>query len=379
MNVLIFKNATIVNHDQTIYNGFIKIEQGVISKIGTSSIDEGIDLNGKYILPGFIDIHTHGTNGCDIMDGTKESLDLIVTSLPKEGTTSFLATTLTMSYDKLIAVVKNVNNFKPNPNGAKILGIHLEGPYVNCAYKGAQNDAYIQVPSITSLEQLLIASGDTIKTITYAPELAGTDFTDYVVSKNIVPSCGHSAATMEQVLQHVEHGLKNITHFHNGQTPHHHRTPGVVSAGLYSDQLYTELIVDGVHLHKDTVKLTHKIKTKDNIYLITDSMSAKNLKNGTYDLGGLEVIKTDDEVRTKDGNLAGSILHLDRAIKNMMEYTKCSINEIVSMSSYNQAKMLQMEDRIGYLGIGYPGDFIVLDHNFNLEETYINGKRVYKK
>lgn len=375
---MILKNATIINHDETIQNGYIEIKNGKIVNMGTSYEGEGIDLQGKYILPGFIDIHIHGGFGHDVMDGTKEALDALVSNLPSEGTTSFLATTLTMSQEKLKAVVKTIADYESDVTGSTILGIHLEGPYVNCAFKGAQNESFIQVPTKESLQELLDVAKGKVKSITYAPELASTDFTDFLVENNIVPSCGHSAASMDEVLTHQQHGLKNITHFHNGQSPHHHRTPGVVSAGLYSDDISVELIVDGIHVSKDAVKLTHKIKSKDRIYLITDSMRAKGLEDGVHDLGGLDVIKKDNEVRTLSGSLAGSILELDNAARNMKSFTDCSINEIVSMTSYNQAQMLKL-DNLGKIAKDYQADFVVLDQDLHLEQTYIKGVLEYNK
>lgn len=371
---MIIKNIKIVNYDQTIENGFVEIKNGKIINIGKDyqGLEEAIE--GEYLLPGFIDIHTHGTNGFDVMDATKEALDSMVLKLPKEGVTSFLATTLTMSQDKLIAAIKNVVDYKEDKTGASILGIHLEGPYVNCKYKGAQNEDYIQEASEESFNELLKHANGFIKIVTYAPELTKVQFTDYLVKNNIIPSAGHSGASMACILEHVEHGLKNITHFHNGQSGHHHRHPGVVSAGLYSDDISVELIVDGHHIDKDVVKLVHKLKKSDHIFLITDSMRAKNLEDGAYSLGGLDVVKKNGVVRTSSGGLAGSILTMDNAVKNMTEFTACSMNEIVSMTSYNQAKLLGLSHNLGKIAPGYKADLLVFDKELNLTHTICKGQ-----
>ncbi len=374
---MILKNATIVNALSTLEHGYIKIQNGKIVEVGTDCREDGIDLQENYVLPGFIDMHIHGTNGVDVMDGTVEALDIMTSNLIKEGTTSFLPTTLTMSKDKIKHAIQNVVKYRGNPKGSKILGIHLEGPFVNKKFKGAQNESYIQQPTISYLQELLDLADGKIKNITYACEEAPLEFTKFLVENKIIPSVGHSSATMEEVLNHVNYGLKNVTHFHNGQSPHNHRFPGVVSAGFYSDELTTEMIVDGVHLHKDVVKMTHKIKTKDRILLITDSMMAKGLGNGSYTLGGLNVVKTDTEVRAESGSLAGSILKMSDAVKNMLAFTECSINEIVSMTSYNQAKQLKIDDQLGKIEAGYTADLVVLDKTFQLIQTIREGITVY--
>ncbi|PAT01431.1 N-acetylglucosamine-6-phosphate deacetylase [Candidatus Izimaplasma bacterium ZiA1] len=377
---MILKNVTIINANNTIKNGYIVINDNLIVSVGKNyQGNDGIDLLGKYVLPGFVDFHVHGTNGVDVMDCTKEALDTMRISLPSEGTTSFLATTLTMDKDRISSALKNVGDYHSDLPGANIVGVHLEGPFINCKYKGAQNEAFIQKPSIKLFEEYYEASNRKIKAVTYAVEEAGLEFTKHLSDLGVVPSVGHSAATMNDCVNHIEKGLKSITHFHNGQTPHHHRTPGVVSAGLYSDDIYTEIIVDGVHLHKDTVKLVYKIKTRDRIMLITDAMSAKNLPNGNYMLGGLDVVKTDTEVRTLSGSLAGSILQISKAITNMIDFTGCTINDIVQMTSLNQATLLNLDSKIGKIEEGYVADLVVLDKDYRVLNTICQGVSVFEK
>lgn len=377
---MIIKNIEIVNHNEIIKNGYIVIENDIIKEIGSDYQGSGIDLEGKRVLPGFIDIHIHGTKGSDAMDGTKEAIETIMKGVIQEGTTSFLATTLTMSEKKIIQVCKNVASFHElNEGSARLLGMHLEGPFINVKYKGAQNEKYVQKPNKETLDKFIEASNNRVKVMTYAPELADTEFTAYMVEKGIVPSAGHSSATMAEVLEHVKYGLKDITHFHNGQSGHHHRTPGVVSAGFACKDLNTEIIVDGNHLHRDTVKMTFDIKTKDKVLLITDGMRAKCMPDGIYDLGGLDCVKTDKEVRTSDGSLAGSILEMSDAINNMMDFSGCNLMDIATMASYNQAKLLKEDHRLGVIKEGYLADFVILDENNQLYETFVNGKSVYKK
>jgi len=376
---MIIKNIKIINHDAVIENGFIEIRDDKIVNIGQNYTGTEDSISGEYALPGFIDIHIHGTNGHDVMDGTTEALDALTMNLPKEGTTSFLATTLTMSESKLKKAIANIADFKSDKVGAQILGIHLEGPYVNCSFKGAQNEKFIQKPSIESISELLKEADGLVKLVTYAPEKTDVSFTKFLADNNIIPSVGHSGATMSEVLEHVEYGLTNITHFQNRQSGHHHRHPGVVSAGFYSDTLNTELIVDGIHVNKDAVKVVYKVKTKDRILLITDSVRAKGLRDGTYNLGGLDITKSEGAVRTTTGALAGSILSLNDAVKNMMDYTGCTLHEIVSMTSYNQAKLLQVDNTLGTIAPGYDADIVILDKNLNILYTFCKGQQAYKK
>jgi N-acetylglucosamine-6-phosphate deacetylase len=261
--------------------------------------------------------------------------------------------------------------------GAEMLGIHLEGPFISKSFKGAQNEKYIVNPEIKLLKEFNEKSGNQIKVVTYAVEEASLEFTKNLKSMGIIPSVGHSGASFEQVMNHVSNGLSHITHFSNGQSPHHHRTPGVVSAGLYSDDLHTEIIVDGVHIHKDAVKMIHKVKGASNILLITDSMRAKRMPNGNYNLGGLDVVKTDTEVRTDYGSLAGSILSMDLAVRNMIKFTDCSLNEIAQMTSYNQAKSLGIESSRGSIEEGKIADLVVLNKNLEVIMTICKGKVVY--
>ncbi|XMB87111.1 N-acetylglucosamine-6-phosphate deacetylase [Mycoplasmatota bacterium WC44] len=377
---MIYKNAKIIRPDETIINGFIEIDNGKITNIGSNYHgDNGIDLEGKSILPGFIDFHIHGSNGSDVMDCTHESLETMVVNLPSDGTTSFLATTLTMELYVIKNAIKNIVDYKSDKLGANLIGIHLEGPFINNKFKGAQNEKYLLEPSVDIMEELLAIASGRVKAMTYAVEKADLNFTRYLKENNIVPSVGHSSATMSEVLEHSKVGLSNITHMHNGQSPHHHRNPGVVSAGLFSDDIYSELIVDGVHLHPDTVRLVLKVKGRDKILLISDSMMAKGLENGIYSLGGLEVAKNDTEVRTESGSLAGSILKLNVAVKNMIEFTGCSLNDISVMTSLNQAKLLGLDDFLGKVEKGYNADLVILDDDYSIYKTICNGIEVYSK
>ena len=363
---------------KVLTNTSIFISNGKISDSG----EELIIPKGYYAVPGFIDVHIHGSNGSDAMDGTFETLDIIVKSLAKEGVTSFLPTTMTQDPDNINKALINISNYMENNNiqgQPEILGVHLEGPFINCHHKGAQPDKFIISPEVESFKSFNTKSNNNIKKVTYAPELdANFEFTKYLAENNIVPSVGHSSATFDEVSNAISFGLSSVTHFHNGQSPHHHRTPGVVTAGFTFDELNTEIIVDGVHLHPNTVKSIIKIKGANNVTLITDAMRAKGLEDGDYELGGQKVIKVKNEVRLESGSLAGSVNTMIDSIKNVMKFSGCSLEDGVTMASTNPAKSLGLLCKKGSLDIGKDADIVILDNNYNVVKTICRGKVAFE-
>ncbi len=376
---MILKNARIVLHNKVIEDGYLEIEQDKIKEIGTSYNGEGINLNGAYLMPGFIDLHIHGRSGYDIINGTYEAISTIIKDLPSEGTTGFLPTTLTIPHDELDNTIINVINHDKSIKGAKVYGIHLEGPFINEKFKGAQNPNYIVEATVDKVANWQKIGKNKIKQITYAVEKTNVEFTKYLADSNIIASVGHSDASFSETMKHVESGLSHITHYHNGQSGHHHRNPGIVTAGFYSDKLATELICDGIHIHPDVVKTVFKIKGRDKIILITDSMAAKGMPDGQYKLGGLDVNKSKSEVRLLDGTLAGSCLEMNRAVKNFIEFTSASICDVSVMTSRNQAIALGIDDKVGTIDVGYIADITVLNENFDVVMTLVNGEIVYTK
>ncbi len=376
---MILKNAKIVLHDKIIENGYLEIEREKIRKIGNNYEGEGINLDGAYLMPGFIDLHIHGRSGYDIIEGTSEAINSIIRDLPSEGTTGFLATTLTVAKDELNNAIKNVINYDKTLKGAEVYGIHLEGPFINEKFKGAQNANYIENASIEQIKYWQKIGNNSIKKVTYAIEKTNTEFTKYLVDDNIIASVGHSDANFSEVIKHTGNGLSSITHFHNGQSGHHHRNPGVVTAGFYSDELSTEIICDGIHIHPDVLKTIFKIKGRDNIIMITDSMAAKGMPDGEYKLGGLDVSKKGSEVRLSDGTLAGSCLEMNKAVKNFLQFTNASICDVSVMTSKNQAIALGIDNKVGSIKENYIANITVLDESFDVIMTLVHGEVVYKK
>ncbi|MBY0121828.1 N-acetylglucosamine-6-phosphate deacetylase [Bacillus sp. S/N-304-OC-R1] len=390
MDKLIILNTTVYSEDDVITKGYIKIEAGKIAELG--NMKELDDIQDYKVLsfpmnysaiPGLIDVHIHGVNGVDVMDATKEALETMAAVLPREGTTSFLATTMTQSKEAIENALINAGEFIENQvdhNKAEILGIHLEGPFVNKKMAGAQPVQYIIDPQVELFKKWQKLSKGYIKLVTLAPEIdGGLKLTKYLKGTGVIASIGHSQSTYEEAVHAIEAGATHATHLFNQMSGLHHREPGIVGAVFLRGELKAELIADGVHVKPEVVKLTHKMIGTDRIILITDSMRAKCLKNGTYDLGGQEVTVKDGKAVLREGTLAGSILKLGQAIKNMMSYTGCSLEDVIEMGSANPAKQLNVFHRKGSLAVGKDADLVILDGNKDVYMTLCHGSIAYDK
>ncbi|MBS4212339.1 N-acetylglucosamine-6-phosphate deacetylase [Neobacillus rhizophilus] len=389
-NLILIKDIKIYTEDRIIEKGYIKIENNHIIEVGRLEdlSNEGnfeiIEVPSNYIaVPGFIDVHIHGVNGADTMDATKEALDNMASSLPGEGTTSFLATTMTHEPEQIEKAVINAGDYisnQPDKGQAEILGIHLEGPFVNASRAGAQPAQYIIDPNLSLLKEWQERSNGMIKLVTLAPERpGGLEMVRYLRENGIIASIGHSDATFEEVGEAVKAGANHVTHLFNQMRGLHHREPGIVGAAFLHDELKAEMIVDGVHVHPEMVKLAFKQKQSEGIILITDSMRAKCLKNGHYDLGGQEVTVKDGKATLADGTLAGSILKLGHAVKNVLSFTGCTLEEAVQMVSVNPAKQLNIYDKKGSIAAGKDADIVILDHNMEIFMTLCRGAVAFKK
>lgn len=330
-----------------------------------------------YLVPGFIDCHIHGAGGCDVMDASVDALTTISTCLAKEGVTSFLATTMTATSDDIIAALQVIPKAQAQQQGAEILGVHLEGPFISKEKMGAQLGEKVCEPDIGLFHQWQTASGNTIKLVTLAPEVHNAAaFIQEVTQQGVIASMGHSDATYEQANHAVMHGCTHATHLFNAMRGLHHREPGVVGAALLADTVTAELIADGEHLHPAIYPLALRMKGRENIVLVTDAIRAKCMPDGTYDLGGQEVAVTNSKVTLADGTLAGSVLTMPQAIKNMMQFTGCSLADAVAMASYNPAHQLKVDDRKGTIEVGKDADLVVLDAELNVQLTVCRGAAV---
>lgn len=376
-----FNNALIYVEGKGIVRTNLSFDDKIISIDDKKSFDNGIDIpQDAIVVPGFIDEHIHGAMGYDAMDGTIDAFHSISKALVKEGTTTFLATTMTVAEDKIKTSLKNINEFcKMNYNdGATLLGVHLEGPFISVKFKGAQAEESIKQPDIKLIDEFSAISGNRIKIVTLAPECEGaTDFIKHITSNGIVASMGHSSAGYQDVINGMNAGATNITHTYNAQSPLHHREIGVVGSALLIDGLRTELIADTIHVSVPAIKVLLKNKPKDKVILITDSMRAKGLSDGISELGGQKVIVKNGEARLENGTLAGSILKMNVAVKNMVEKVGVKIEDAIDFATINPAKSLGIENKVGSIKIGKNADFTILDKDFNVIKTIINGKEMF--
>jgi len=336
---------------------------------------EVIDAQGNYLSPGFIDIHIHGSGGADVMDATFGALETISTTLPQTGTTSFLATTMTMSKEHIDNALQNIQNNSEDVTGANILGIHLEGPFINAAKHGAQDQRYVQKPNTALIENYL----DTVKMITIAPEVNGAEaFVKYLTKDypHIVLSIGHSDADYEQSTESFTWGVSHATHLFNAMTPYHHREPGIVGAVFDTEDVSCDIIADLIHTHPSILELTHKIK-KEKLLLITDAMRAGCMKCGTYDLGGQSVKVDNGKATLKDGTLAGSVLKMNEALLTMTKHTSMTRVEAVNAVTKIPAEKLGVQK--GTLKQGYDADIVIFDEDFSIISTIIAGEVKYRR
>ncbi len=357
-----------------------KIIHALISKTAINAYPsaEIIEFPSAYhIVPGFIDMHIHGACGKDVMDASFAALTEIGQALAAEGTTAYLATTMTAPIDEIDNVLSHVRKYCDRQQevvAAEVLGVHLEGPFLSPDKVGAQRSDFILDPDIRQVEHWQKISNNIIKLVTLAPELANSlEFIDYLKQHNILASIGHSDATFSEAMNAIAAGCTHVTHLFNAMRGIHQREPGVVTAALLSETVMAELIVDGVHLHPAIVQLILKIKSSDKLVLVTDAMRAQCLGDGRYDLGGQVVTVKNNIARLADGTLAGSTLTMSAAVKNMLQFTACDFSDVIKMSAENPAKALGVYHRKGSLAEGKDADIVVLDERLNIMLTLCMG------
>jgi N-acetylglucosamine-6-phosphate deacetylase len=376
---MLIKNCNII-YLNTIENGSLLIENGKIKEINpVNCSDENVlDADGLYLSPGFIDVHIHGAGGFDTMDGTSESINTIAKTILKHGTTSFTPTTMTVSTDairKSLEVIKKLK--EEGSEGAHVLGVHLEGPFVSHKAIGAQNPDYLLTPSIPVYNDMVKDYEDTIVSITLAPEVDGAkELIKYLSNKGVICSLGHTNATYEEVMDAIECGASHSTHLFNAMTPLNHRNPGVVGA-IFDSNITTETISDGIHISYPALRIAYKQKGTDNVLLISDAMMACCMPNGEYSLGGQKVIVNNGEARLENGALAGSVLTLDKAVRNVYKNSNLPLNEVIKMATYNGAKHCKVQDHKGLIKEGYDADLILFDDDINIKKVFVLGKEIY--
>lgn len=392
METTIIHNVTIIA-DRLIPDGILVIRNRQIDFVGSQEEFHqkraptgewaAIDGAGGYAAPGLIDIHIHGANGCDVLDGSQQAIAAISRYCAQGGTTGFLPTTVTAAADKTLRAAQAVRNFAEeypvHPAGAQVLGIHLEGPYLNVERKGAQYAAAIRPVDLGELEELYLVLGNNWKLSTIAPELPGAESAiAWLTDRGITVAAGHSTATYDQSLQAFAWGVSHITHIFNGMNPMHHREPGLLGASLTEPGIHCQLVADGVHVHPAVAKLLYRMVGPQRIALITDAVQAAGLSDGNYALGDLAISVRQGTAWLPDGTLAGSTLTMLEAVRNVVDWLDISLVDAFRMASLTPAVSIGMEKR-GWLRPGYKADLLLLDKALGLEQTIVAGTTVYQK
>lgn len=372
-------NANIIAGDDILRGRGILFDKTIVKitencDLDESALEEIYDADGKFLSPGFIDIHIHGCKGKDTMDDNDDSIPDISKSIAATGVTAFMPTTMTMKFSAIEKTVNRIRRHMNNGPGAQILGCNLEGPFISDEYKGAHDGRYIIKPDFSRIKDFM----DVIKLVTIAPEEKGSDeFIESCIKNGIITSIGHTKANYEQAMRAIGKGASHITHIFNAMTPLHHRNPGVVGAAMDST-VSCELIADNIHVDPAIQRIILKIKGTAGIILVTDAMRACLLEDGVYDFGGQKVLVKGDEARLASGQLAGSLLTLNKALKNFINNTGISLINAVKMVTENPARLLGILDRKGSIEIGKDADLSLFDDNFNICRTFVKGKKVYE-
>lgn len=362
----------------------VLVEDGKISKIGKNlqSGCETIDLSGKYLVPGFVDVHFHGAVGKDLCDGEISSIEKIAEYEISQGVTSICPATMTYSEEILTPVMRTANDFATKQrNGefesySRFVGINMEGPYISPDKVGAQNPAYVHAGDIEEFCRLQDVSGGLIKLCDVAPEVPGNlDFIGEITKLGVRASIAHTCADYDEAASGIAAGARQMTHLFNAMNPIHHRKPGPIVAMFEHKEVMAELISDGIHSHSAIIRLAFEM-FKNRIILISDTMRAVGLDDGTYDLGGQDVTVKGSLATIEGGAIAGSVTNLFNCAKHA--YLNCGIplEEVIYAASTNPARAISVDDMVGSIKCGLAADMLVIDSNFELINVYKDGNKI---
>lgn len=351
----------------------------VARRVETRQGAEVVGLEGAILAPGLIDLHVHGGNGVDTMDGEAGAIAGLSAFVAAHGVTGFLPTTVTAPLPEIERALKAVRRAVDGElPGAQVLGVHLEGPFLNRWRAGAQPLNWCVDPARDALQRLLATGEGLIRMMSLAPELPGAlAAIETLTQHGIVASVGHTDATYAQAQAAFAAGARHVTHLFNAMSPLHHREPGVVGAALTTDGVMVQLIADGLHLHPATLAVVVRCKGVDEVLLITDAIAGAGLPDGEYTMGRQRVIVRNGEARTPAGNLAGSTLTLERAVANMVRLVGVPLSSSLQMASLNPARVLGLAQRKGRLAPGYDADLVCLDADFNVRLTVVGGRALH--
>lgn len=374
MKTLLLRNVDVVLPDRELKNGSVQIAEGRITSLDANAADEVLDLDGATVLPGFIDVHIHGAVGVDLMDATPVGLQSVCDYLASQGVTGWLPTLVPAS-DENYAGVLSLLSQASMEKGARILGVHYEGPFVNTAQCGALHREYFKTYSRPEDLNSLPAPENGLRMITLAPEIeGGVELVRELQRRGWVISIGHTRASLEILDQACEAGARHMTHFMNAMPPLHHRAPGPVAWGLVRDDVTFDLIADGIHLDRFMLQLLLKLKGVRGITLISDSIAAAGKGDGDYQIWGETITVKNGRTANASGSITGSVISMLDAVR-LLYGQGVSYVDLAQMASSNPARLLGVYDDCGSIEIGKRADLVALDQNGNVKLTLIGGQQ----
>lgn len=371
------KNAKVLTGDFDFRITDVMIEGGRFTDVSDNKYD-GVDLTGKYIVPGLIDIHTHGAVGCDNSDEDSTSIEKIAGFMLKNGVTTFAPTLITGSEKSFIDAAVNVAKYiESGEKYAGIAGIHMEGPYFSKTYKGAQNEKYLRNPDVDEFRRINSASGNIVKLISLAPELdCALNFISEIKAEAAI-SIGHTDSDYDTAAAAIAAGAAHMTHTFNAMRSFYHRSPNAIGAA-FDSEITCECICDGIHVHPAAVRTLYKLIGRDRLVLISDSVRATGMEDGVYDLGGQDITVKDGRATLSDGTIAGSTSTLLHCVRKAIEFG-IPAADAFKCATINPASVMKIDDRTGSIETGKNADFLILDEEFRLCSVYKQGVKFGKR
>ena len=374
---MLYKNAYIYTKDRKFVRGSFRVEDGKFAEVLDFVPDEdGAELNGAYVIPGLVEVHSHGNSNADFSDGELDGLKKMAAYSAENGVTSLAPTSMTLPYDMLRKAFDTAVQYRANrpKNGARIMGIHMEGPYFSEKKKGAQNGDYLKLPDFEGFKELYDGCGGLVRIVDVAAELTGAAEFAAKASGLCKVSIAHTDAAYEDACRVLDAGADHITHLFNAMPPIHHRKPGVIGAASERENVIAELIGDGLHVHPSVIRIAFKL-FPGRICMISDSLRCAGMPDGEYELGGQTVYLKDNIGRLVDGTIAGSVTNLYQCMLNIISFG-IPVEEAVAACTIIPAGEIGCADEIGSIEPGKLADFVVCDKELNRQAVYIGGKKI---